>query len=491
MRTDFPLQAFRLDHGYSFDQPLKGPGFTGENLIVGGIANDPEPAAFFLGRVAEHDRWKANVWLDLKGAHAVYVMGKRRSGKTFTLGDIAEGLVSTQWISMCKQRQAVLLLDTLNVFLGMPHAVLDVFGENSREGRELKQWGLQSEKLPLAVFYPKGSPPPPEGPAEELAIRPSDLNAEDWAALFGADTYSDPIGQLLAEVYDSVAVEGYTPRASARVPPNSSYEIADFLRCLDDNPDVGRFEQRTVEAVRRRLRALARLPIFSRSGPDLSALFAEGRISIVLLGNIDYELRGLLIGTLVKKLMQFRSISDRFERMASLYASKAATIAEKSPEEATVYREKCESFLQQAKGGLPRGWVIIDEAHNYIPARGIVASKGPLKKYVTEGRNLGLSIVVATQQPSGLDPVIQRNADILIAHSMSMRDDLQAAEGMVNTFMPDAVTCDGREKVSSRVFEQLVRSLDLGYALVSNDRMNRVFPMKVRPRITVHGGREY
>jgi len=491
MRTEFPLQAFRLEHGYSFDQPLKGPGFAGENLVVGGLANDPEPAAFFLGRVAEHDRWKANVWIDVKGAHAVYVMGKRRSGKTFTLGDFAEGLVSRQWVCTCRQRQAVLLLDTLNVFLSMPHAVLDVCGEDSREGQELKQWGLESENLPLKIFYPKGSPPPPEGLGEELAIRPFDLNAEDWAALFGADTYSDPMGQLLAQVYDSVAIDGYTDRANSRIPPNCTYEVNDFLRCLDENPDVGRFEQRTVEGVRRRLRALARLPIFSGSGPNLGALFTEGQVSLVLLGNIDYELRGLLIGTIVKKIMELRSISDGFERMASLYADKAKSFESRDPDEASVYREKYKAFAEKAKAGLPRGWVIIDEAHNYIPARGIVASKGPLKKYVTEGRNLGLSIVVATQQPSGLDPVIQRNADILIAHSMSMRDDLQAAEGMVNTFMPDSVTCDGREKISSRVFEQLVRSLDLGYALVSNDRMNRVFPMKVRPRITVHGGREY
>jgi hypothetical protein len=41
------------------------------------------------------------------------------------------------------------------------------------------------------------------------------------------------------------------------------------------------------------------------------------------------------------------------------------------------------------------------------------------------------------------------------------------------------------------VFEQLIRSLDLGYAIVSNDRVNRIFPVKVRPRITVHGGKEY
>lgn len=489
--TEFPIKQFRLDHGYSFDQPLKGPEFGSDNLIVGGMPGDREPEAFFLGRVAEHDRWKSNVWIDLKGAHAVYVMGKRRSGKTFTLGGLAEGLVSSQWVTQCSQKQAVLLLDTMNVFLSMPHCVLDVYGENGKEGRELKQWGLGVETLPLRVFYPRGSPPPPEGAADELAIRPSDLNAEDWAALFGVDTYSEPTGQLLAELYDEVAVDGYTTTSGTHVAANADYSVEALLRCLDDSPNVQRFESRTVEAVRRKLRAVARLSIFSATGTDLSVLFRAGQISIVLLREIDHDLRGLLIGSVVKKLMERRGVADRYERQAQVFAAKAKTLERTDTAESEKCRAKADGFLRQAEQGLPRGWVIIDEAHNYIPARGVVASKAPLKKYVNEGRNLGLSIVVATQQPSGLDPAIQRNADILIAHSMSMRDDVQAVDGMVNTFVPEAVTCDGREKITTRVFEQLVRSLDLGYAVISNDRMNRIFPVKVRPRITVHGGREY
>jgi len=139
---------------------------------------------------------------------------------------------------------------------------------------------------------------------------------------------------------------------------------------------------------------------------------------------------------------------------------------------------------------LPRGWIIIDEAHNYIPTKGITPSGEPLRKYVNEGRNLGLSIVVATQNPSALDPSIRRNADILIIHSISMRDDITAAEGMINTLAPDSFEF-GRERISSRVFEQLIRSLPLGYAVISNDNVNRIFTAKIRPRLTVHGGIEY
>ncbi len=147
--------------------------------------------------------------------------------------------------------------------------------------------------------------------------------------------------------------------------------------------------------------------------------------------------------------------------------------------------------MTEAKKGLPRGWIIIDEAHNYLPARGIIASREPLKKYVNEGRNLGLSIAVATQQPSGLDPAIQRNADILIIHSMSMGDDIQTVERMINTFVPESVVVDNSDRITTRVFDKIIRSLSLGFAVISNERINRVFPIKVRPRITVHGGKKY
>ena len=147
--------------------------------------------------------------------------------------------------------------------------------------------------------------------------------------------------------------------------------------------------------------------------------------------------------------------------------------------------------LGDALAGLPRSWIIIDEAHNYVPARGAIASRKPLKKYVDEGRNLGLSIVVATQQPSGLDPSLQRNADMLLIHSLSHHDDIVAAEGMINTAPPAEVTVDRQKIEGGRSFETLVRNLPLGYALASTDRANRLFPIRIRPRVTVHGGTDY
>ena len=277
---------------------------------------------------------------------------------------------------------------------------------------------------------------PPKGRAWEISIKASDLSGEDWAALFGVDTFSDPMGHLIAELYEKVATDGYVDRSGRCLAPSSDYAIEDLLECLSEDPDVDRFDQRTVEGVRRRLRAVQRLPVFGRSGIDLTELFKPGQISVLMVRDMDQEVRALLVAVIAKRIMQLRSHADRYERLAEIYRHRRALPTEESGIGQDEADTRLQEYRHEIAAGLSRGWMIIDEAHNFLPARGIVASSGPLKKFVNEGRNLGLSIVVATQNPSGLDPAIRRNADVLLVHSMSMRDDIVATEGMINTLVP-------------------------------------------------------
>lgn len=491
MGDPVPNLLFRIEPGYAFQQDLRGPEFQTNNVLVGQLTTGTEPESIFLGKLAEYGRSR-NVWLDQEGAHAIYVMGKRRSGKTYTLGAILEGLASDNWVRQGSKKQAILMLDTMNVFVTMPHNVEEIYTERSKEFEEFKRWGLKSEQFNIVLFYPRGADPPPEGSSREITIRPADLDDKDWAALFGMDTYSDPTGQLIADIYEKVVLEGYENANGRQVDPKQDYSIDDLLNCLNECQEIqGAYHSDTIRAIRTRFKAIKRLSIFSEVGLDIQEIFLPGQISILLLRDIEQNIRSLLIGTLVKKVMELRSISDKFERLAVVHKGRFESSKEKGDErKAEEAYQKYQQYGKEAQRGLPRGWIIIDEAHNYMPARGIMPSSGPLKKYVNEGRNLGLSIVMATQNPSALEPSIRRNADILVIHSISMRDDISVAEGMVNTFLPDSFEF-GRERISSRVFEQLVRSLNPGYAVISNDGINRVFVTKVRPRITVHGGIEY
>jgi len=494
MKKLIPRRTFRIDPGYTFQQNLLTPEFDDRNILVSKLPGRKELEAIFVGKVVEHSpdaRGRAlmgkNVWLDCEGAHVIYVMGKRRSGKTYTLGVIVEGLASGDWIKQGDKKQAILLIDSMSVFITMPHSVVDTYGTDNSQIQEIKKWGLENEEFNIILFYPKGTSPPPEGLSKEITIRPCDLTAEDWGCLFEVDTYSDPMGQLISEVYEKVVIEGYINNNGATIVANSDYSIDDLLSCIDNCPEIeARYQSQTINALRNRWTAIKRLPVFSSIGINVKEIFTPGVISILLLRDLDQNLRSLLVGILTKNIMKLRSVSDKYERLSSVQLSRYESLKEKEPKKAQEALEKYNKYLAEIEKGLPRGWILIDEAHNYIPARGIVPSSRPLRKYVNEGRNLGLSIIVATQNPSALDTAIRRNADVLIIHSISMKDDIIAAEGMLNTFVPDSFEF-GRERVTSRVFEQLIRSLPLGYAVVSNDRANRIFITKIRPRLTVHG----
>ena len=300
------------------------------------------------------------------------------------------------------------------------------------------------------------------------------------------------MGQLIADLYEKVVLEGYEDVKGRRIDRKQDYSMDDLLSCLSNCEEIQTgYHPDTIRAIKARFKAIKRLPVFSETGVDINEVFLPDQISILLLQNLEQNLRSLLVGIIVKKVMELRGYSETFEKEANVQKNRFDSSKENSEDEiAQEAYKKYEEYMREAQKGLPRGWIIIDEAHNYMPAKGITPSAEPLRKYVNEGRNLGLSIVVATQNPSALDPSIRRNADILIIHSISMKDDISTAEGMINTFLPDSFEF-GREKISSRVFEQLVRSLPIGYTVISNDGVNRVFVAKIRTRVTVHGGIEY
>jgi hypothetical protein len=483
--------SFRLEHGFSIKPELsldKGPG---KGLLMGQNAPREAMEAIYLGKQAEtpyHD-----VWIDTRGAHVLYVMGKRRSGKSYTLGVLAEGLAAGTWIKQGTFSQGILILDTMNVFLTMPFGVEDTYSDQADAVKELRKWRLEPEHPPMTILRPRGTSLPSAIQSTEITLRPSDLSPDEWCGLFEVDPFADPLGHLITELYSKVSQDGYTDtRTGSHVPATPQFVLQDLLNGLSYDGELQRYHLDTREALRRRLDLLRRVPIFSDTGLDVRQLLRPGHISVLLLRELDQQMRTVLVALIVKRVMQLRGTSEQYERMIPVHLARAEKFRLSKPTAAADEVQLAEQCRRQASTGLARSWIIIDEAHNYIPARGTVPSRRPLKRYVDEGRNLGLSIVVATQQPSGLDPSIQRNADMLLIHALSHHDDISAAEGMINTAGPSETTLDSRQRIEGpRTFETLVRNLPLGYALASTDRANRLFPVRVRPRVTMHGGTDY
>lgn len=131
---------------------------------------------------------------------------------------------------------------------------------------ELKRWGIKSGRLQdLVCYYPRGfkkSYTPDY--YREFAINPSDLDGNDWAALFGLDLVLDPMGQLIYALYEKVAIEGYKSRGLP-VKANPDYDVDDLLSCLRRDKELQNYQSQTIRAVQRYLKAVKRLPVFHKT----------------------------------------------------------------------------------------------------------------------------------------------------------------------------------------------------------------------------------
>jgi DNA helicase HerA-like ATPase len=133
---------------------------------------------------------------------------------------------------------------------------------------------------------------------------------------------------------------------------------------------------------------------------------------------------------------------------------------------------------------VPPTWIALDEAQNILPSEKKTTAGEMLIRYVREGRNYGLSFMVATQQPTAIDDRLLAQVDTIVAHKLTVQNDIEYVRKNLKSNLPQEVI------YSSRIldFSELMRSLDVGQALISNTETERAIMVDIRPRISVHGG---
>jgi len=465
---EIPHKNVSFHRVYSVTPSLELSSMNDNNLdlVIGQEKNSETSNAIFLGKLIEVGQGKKNIWMDTTRAHTIYLMGKRRSGKSYSLGVIMEGLISKKWIKMGENDNAVLIFDTLNIFMSMRYGI-----SSNNELEEIKKWSIESELLEnITCFYPAGTAKKYYDPIffKEFSIKISELTIADWCSMFNWDPISDPMGQLISDLISNISKN------------NESYSIDDILTELNQEKYLT-FKSETLEAVKRRFNSLKQAPVFAQEGIKISDFFIKGKVSIFLLRELEDNFRSAVVGLLIRNLFRQRGEYNEIEREIALIEEKYNDTKDAK------FKEQLKILQSSITQKTPKGWVLIDEAHNYLPVSGDSPSKKPLIKFVKEGRNFGLSIVCATQSPSSLDQSIKRNADILIIHSLSYNDDITTVKKMLNA--PEFTTIlSSKTKLDN--FDSVIRDLELGEALISDSESNRIFAVKFRPRITAHGGRE-
>jgi DNA helicase HerA-like ATPase len=372
-------------------------------------------------------------YLDDSRSRAVLVCGKRGSGKSYTMGVIVEELLETG-------NTLVIVIDPMGIYYPMAQA-------NFNQERMLWEWGLNAKGVSTLVLVP-GSPEALYGGREivevieskgvrfrQFRINPADLSPDSWCELFDL-SISDVMGIALFR-----AVQQLRRRRKEH------FFVPDII---DEIEGDGLVQDRTRQALLNRLEMAQDWDIFSTRYQELWEIFDPQSVNIVDLSTLDpgpNGRRNLIVNVLARDIFKRRTIARRKEELGLV-------------------------------GELPRVWVLIDEAHQFAPSGKTTLSKEALIRWTKEGRQPGLSLVIASQQPSALDSEIISQCDVIIAQKLTNQADIQAINSLSQDYMGGELKTFIR-KLSRR-----------GEAVLVDDEQEKVMMVQVRPRQSYHGGGE-
>ena len=452
---------------------------SGRHILMGQRRNRGDTSALILlGKCIEQARvsnkFDSNVWLDVHTPHVVFVCGRRGTGKSYDLGILAEGLTLGHESNITTKDPPIttIFFDTQNQFWALLNTPDERLEEDREQLIQLEQWGIPPNQIPTARLFAPIGDPSIHPDVVEFAIDPTELELEDWCGLFGLEIYS-PQGQLIRNLLRKVASEGYSVaqgpggKGHRTVQAKMDYELDDLITCLQDDSELSEQSQRqTRDAVLWKLEALRDSKVFRKRGVDVLEVLKPGQLSIFLLRNLDDSTKSLIVSIIAKKV---------FRVMGRYHTERKAA-------------ERSGGSMPQGHATLPRGvWTLIDEAHLICPSDSHTAAKPILIEYVKRGRDAGLSLVLATQQPSAVDSRVVSQVDLLIAHRLVVDADILAALARVPADFPKDVSF-GTARTSDRL--ALVRALETGEAWVADAETNRAILVAMRPRVSAHGGDE-
>jgi uncharacterized protein len=437
----------------------------------------------WLGRLAESVNGKQpQVWIATAKEQVIGLFGKRGSGKSFTLGVLLEGLVVSSdapHLARGQHRHAALLFDPLDIYWTSRFSVKE--SQNSEANRhfiiarDLELTGLDFE---VEAWIPGESARRTTDPQwfGVLQIPVSALGLDEWSALLDVNVVTDPLGQALTDAIRLTTASGFTNTAGSNVPAKPSYDMSDIAAAADSIVMTASYHAETLRALRQRLSSFAGTGLFSATGIPLSQIMRPGCLTVVLLARLPQAYRAVVVALLTRNLIT--------ERTEVAFAEKRLVLDPNlSPEE----KERLAAFVAS---GVPKTFVALDEAQSFLAPDRRTSARDTFIQLVKEGRNIGLSAVIATQQPSAIDRRILSQIETFIAHQLVTGPDIDAVRDNLKSAEPESIDF-GHHSLG---FGDMLRMLAPGQCLVSaadmNTTLRRCIAVAVRPRATVHGGIE-
>ena len=384
------------------------------------------------------------VYLDVAGAHVVFIVGKRGSGKSYTMGSIAEGLADLP--IEIKQNLSIILLDTMGIYWTMKYP-------NYQDADLVKKWGFDPKGLDVKIYTPSGffykyqeQGIPTDYP---FSLRPIDVDSNDWCNAFNLNPNSAE-GVLITQVVQELSKIG------------TSYSIEDLIERVRKDTESERVVKSVVV---NELKKAQGWEIFSKEGTPLKEIVASGQVTVLDVSPYatmasGWEIKALVVGLICRNLFNQRMLARKTEEFKSVDAAMH------------YFSKEVKEKMQD-----PLVWVAIDEAHEMLPREGKTAASDALITILREGRQPGISLILATQQPAKIHTDVMTQSDTVIAHRLTAKMDTEALGMLMQSYMRSGL--DEEINMLPRL---------KGAAVLFDDANERLFPVQMRPRFTWHGG---
>lgn len=384
------------------------------------------------------------VYMDVAGSHVVFIVGKRGSGKSYTMGAIAEGLADLP--KEIKQNLSILLLDTMGIYWTMKYP-------NYQDAALLKNWNMEAKPLDVKIYTPTGffkqyreTGIPTDFP---FSIRPFDVNPLDWCTAFSINPNSAE-GVLITKIVQHLNEVG------------TSYSLDHLIELVKKDNESDKIVKSIIV---NQFEKAQGWQIFSETGTALKDLVAGGQVTVLDVSPYatmasGWEIKALVVGLICRTLFNQRMLARKTEEFKTVDAAMH------------YFTKETEEQLKE-----PLVWLALDEAHELLPKEGKTAATDALITILREGRQPGISLILASQQPGKIHTDVMTQSDTVISHRLTAQMDVEALQQLTQSYMRHGL-------------EQEINMLPrvTGAAVVFDDANERVFPVQMRPRFTWHGG---
>ena len=395
-------------------------------------------------KMGQYNSLSNNILIDVNKSHVILVAGKRGSGKSYTLGVLTEEMSTLP--KEVSQNIAPLIFDTMGIYWTMRF-------KNEKDKELLHEWGLKPTNLPVKIFVPYGFYKEfrENGiPADHsFALSVNEMKAEDWTITFNLDLL-DPISMLISRTINKLRKE------------KKEYFIDEIINEFQKDKNS---TKETINSAVGLFQLADSWGIFAKKGIESTKIIdlIEGGVTSVLDVSIynsigAFNIRGLVLSIISRKLFEERMIARKAEEVRAV--------------------SKSLDYLNQTeKKKMPLVWLFIDEAHEFLPMDKKIISTDALIQILREGRQPGISLVLATQQPGKIHTDVMTQSDIVISHRITSKPDIEALNKMMQSYLTNTIQGYMNDLPSLK-----------GSAIILDDNSERIYPMRVRPRYTWHGG---